>query len=312
MGWGITERGCISNWRLTWMILLSNSDMMKTVNMLGMWCFSIKSEEIMKLSFGGWCGGYCSFKRVRNERKQSGLACADEHRKMQNKYLWSVLYFCPNIVSLVWIISLGVSDHHRATSWFCPVVKAQGCILVSWRQPEVPKDSLLSEWLPWTGKNIFKLVRRQRRLEKHLSVADVWFSEITLPSFSSDFHERAVPGLPTWGTCLLEKWNKLLKIPSLPGNLGVFPLWTECLSCLPCAAHQRGQDRFILAPSSTGCHQCEAGTVLSASPSSWWCCLAPPSGTLSSHTCHSNLVTAFPRPVFTFFLPLVLSLWFFS
>lgn len=109
--------------------------------------------------------------------------------------------------------------------------------------------------------------------------------------------------------CLINKTNA--KSP-FPGNLGVFPLWTECLSCLPCAADERGQDGFIVAHSGAGCHQCEAGAVLPPSPSSWWCHLALPSETPSSHTCHGNLITAFPKPVFTFFVPLVPSLWFFS
>lgn len=42
-------------------------------------------------------GGYCSFKSVRNKGKQPGLTYIDEHWKMQNKYLWSILYFCPNM-----------------------------------------------------------------------------------------------------------------------------------------------------------------------------------------------------------------------
>lgn len=62
----------------------------------------------------------------------------------------------------------------------------------------------------------------------------------------------------------------------------------------------------------TGSCQREAGAVPPASPGYGWCRLALPSETPSSHICHGNFITALPRPVFTFFVPLVLFLWFFS
>lgn len=106
---GKPDWGCVSNWSWTWMILLSNSDMKKTVNLLGIWCFSIKSEKIIKPSFGEGVD-YCSFKSVRNKGKQPGLTCAEGCRKMQNK---SVVYsvFLPKYDSLFLLSGLYCWEH---------------------------------------------------------------------------------------------------------------------------------------------------------------------------------------------------------
>lgn len=132
-----------------------------------------------------------------------------------------------------------------------------------------------------------------------------------LPSLTSSIGKQTAPSPSVWGPAYLINKANSSKSPLFLVKW-VFSLSELCLSCLPCVADQRGQDRFILAHSSAGCHHCESGTALPASHGFWWCCLALPSESPSSHTCLGNLIAAFPRPVFTFFIPVVPSSWFFS
>lgn len=111
--------------------------------------------------------------------------------------------------------------------------------------------------------------------------------------------EWAVSGPSMWGTCLFEKWNKLLKIPSF------LVIWVFSLSGLNAylvfpVLLIRGQDGFILAHSSVGCHQHDAGAALPASPGSWWCCwlflliLLSPIPAMATWELLSSDVSSFP------------------
>lgn len=186
------------------------------------------------------------------------------------------------------------------------MVKTKGCILLSWRQPKVPKDSLLLEQLDRVkysagGREDWKSTLEQQTFG--------FLGYVAL--FCLRCQKANCPKSSYMRTCLFDKQSKLFKIPSFPGKMGVFPSLDSAYLFFP-VLQIRGQGRFILAPSSAACHQCESGTALPASHGSWWHCLALPSETPSSHTCLGNLLAAFPRHVFTFFVPGKPYSWFFS